>query len=152
MDLSLLASLLDPPILFFVFGLFAVLVGSNLEIPQQITKFLSLYVLMAIGFKGGVALATTGITQVVVFSLLAAAIMALALPWSYALLRLKLKPFDAAAVAATYGSVSAVTFIAAGRVSQPRRRGVRRPHDRRARGDGVARNHHGSGNRQHGAP
>ena len=78
MDLSLFASLLDSPILFFVFGLFAVLVGSNLEIPQQITKFLSLYLLMAIGFKGGVALAATGITQVVVFSLLAAAIMALA--------------------------------------------------------------------------
>jgi hypothetical protein len=106
MDLSLFASLLDPPILFFVFGLFAVLVGSNLEIPQQITKFLSLYLLMAIGFKGGVALAATGITQVVVFSLLAAAIMSLVVPiWSYALLRLKLKPFDAAAVAATYGSV-----------------------------------------------
>lgn len=115
MDLSLFASLLDPPILFFVFGLFAVLVGSNLDIPQQIVKFLSLYLLMAIGFKGGVALAATGITQVVVLSLVAAAIMSLAVPiWSYFLLRLRLKPFDAAAVAATYGSVSAVTFIAAG--------------------------------------
>ena len=115
MDLSLFASLLDPPILFFVFGLCAVLVGSNLDIPQQITKFLSLYLLMAIGFKGGVALAATGITQVVVLSLVAAAIMSLAVPvWSYFLLRFRLKPFDAAAVAATYGSVSAVTFIAAG--------------------------------------
>ena len=50
-------NLLDPAILFFVFGVFVGLVRSNLEIPPAISKFLSLYLLMAIGLKGGFAMA-----------------------------------------------------------------------------------------------
>ena len=55
-------ALLDPAILFFIFGIFAGVVKSNLEIPGQITKFLSLYLLMALGLKGGFALANAGLT------------------------------------------------------------------------------------------
>ncbi|MEH6381469.1 MAG: sodium-dependent bicarbonate transport family permease, partial [Dietzia cercidiphylli] len=62
MDLSILGSLTDPPILFFFLGLFVAAVRSNLEIPAPVTKFLSLYLLMAIGFKGGQALRETGLT------------------------------------------------------------------------------------------
>ena len=49
-------NILDPAILFFIFGVFAGAVKSNLEIPPAITKFLSLYLLMALGLKGGFAL------------------------------------------------------------------------------------------------
>ena len=55
-------SLIDPAILFFVFGVFAGLVKSNLEIPPAISRFLSLYLLMALGLKGGFALAQSGLT------------------------------------------------------------------------------------------
>ena len=62
MDLSLVQNLIDPAILFFFFGLFAAAIRSNLDIPAPIAKFFSLYLLVAIGFKGGVALATSGLT------------------------------------------------------------------------------------------
>ncbi len=63
MDPALLKSLLDPAILFFFFGLFAGAVRSNLEIPPAIAKFFSLYLLMSIGFKGGVSMAKSGFTE-----------------------------------------------------------------------------------------
>jgi uncharacterized protein len=104
----------DPAILFFVFGLCAGLLRSNLEIPQPIARFLSLYLLMALGLKGGFALADSGLSREVVSSLLCALILAAAVPAiGYLLLRRFLNGFDAAAIAATYGSVSAVTFITA---------------------------------------
>lgn len=115
MDIKLFATLLDPAILFFFLGLFAALVRSNLEIPPQIAKFLSLYLLMAIGIKGGVALSESGIQEQMLIGLMIAVFMAFFVPlYTYPLLRLKLDGFNAAAIAATYGSVSAVTFIAAG--------------------------------------
>ena len=105
-------SFLDPAILFFVFGIFAGLVRSNLEIPPQITRFLSLYLLMALGLKGGFALAKSGLTTEVVVSLGSALLLAIMVPaMGYWVLRKFLNGFDAAAIAATYGSVSAVTFI-----------------------------------------
>ena len=105
-------SFLDPAILFFVFGIFAGLVRSNLEIPPQITRFLSLYLLMALGLKGGFALAKSGLTTEVVVSLGSALVLAIIVPaMGYWVLRKFLSGFDAAAIAATYGSVSAVTFI-----------------------------------------
>ena len=107
-------SLLDPAILFFVFGILAGAVRSNLEIPPQISRFLSLYLLMALGLKGGFALAKSGLTQEVAISLGAALLLALVVPaLGYLVLRRFLSGFDAAAIAATYGSVSAVTFITA---------------------------------------
>lgn len=116
MDASLLlGNLLSPPILFFALGVLAVLVRSDLEIPQSIAKFLSLYLLLAIGVHGGHALHESGITPAVLISLGAAIVMAMVVPvYSFFLLRLRLDVHNAAAVAATYGSVSAVTFITAG--------------------------------------
>jgi len=109
-----MSSLLDPAILFFVFGMAAGLVRSNLEIPPAISRFLSLYLLMALGLKGGFALARSGFTTEVVTTLAAALLLAIAVPVvGYLLLRRLLGGFDAAAIAATYGSVSAVTFITA---------------------------------------
>ncbi len=107
-------NLLDPAILFFVFGIVAGGLKSNLEIPPQISRFLSLYLLMALGLKGGFALAKSGFTVDVAVSLGAALALAVVVPMvGYLLLRRVLSRFDAAAVAATYGSVSAVTFITA---------------------------------------
>lgn len=116
MDASLVISnILNPPVLFFFLGMVAVFVKSDLEVPAPFPKFLSLYLLFAIGFKGGVELVKSGITQEVVFTLLAAIIMACLVPiYTFFILRLKLDTYDAAAIAATYGSISAVTFITAG--------------------------------------
>lgn len=115
MDIKLFATLLDPAILFFFLGIFAALVRSNLEIPAPIAKFLSLYLLMAIGIKGGVALSVSGIHTQMLVGLAIALLMAFLVPlYTFPLLRRKLDDFNAAAIAATYGSVSAVTFIAAG--------------------------------------
>ena len=109
-----MTSLLDPTILFFLLGVFAGTLRSNLEIPPQITRFLSLYLLMALGLKGGFALARSGLTNEVVVSLACAVLLALAVPTiGYLMLRRVVATFDAAAIAATYGSVSAVTFITA---------------------------------------
>ncbi|MEN9315396.1 MAG: hypothetical protein RIS35_1789 [Pseudomonadota bacterium] len=107
-------NLFDPAILFFVFGVFAGTLRSNLEIPPAISKFLSLYLLMAIGLKGGFALAQSGFDATVMVSLAAAMLMALIVPaLGYQLLKNRVSRFDAAAVAAAYGSVSAVTFVTA---------------------------------------
>jgi hypothetical protein len=109
-----MTNFLDPAILFFIFGVFAGCVKSNLEIPAQISRFLSLYLLMALGLKGGFALHKSGFTSEIAFSLGLAILLAIVIPLiGYAILRRKLNAFDAAAIAATYGSVSAVTFITA---------------------------------------
>jgi hypothetical protein len=114
MDAKLLSTLLDPAILFFFFGLFAGAVRSNLEIPPAIAKFLSLFLLVAIGFKGGASMAATGFTAAMGAALLGAIILAFVVPaYTFAILRSRLNPYDSAAIAATYGSVSAVTFITA---------------------------------------
>lgn len=114
MDASLFVTLIDPAILLFFFGILAGTLRSNLEIPPAIAKFCSLYLLLVIGFKGGLNLHATGFTAAMGWALLGAFILALAVPaWSFLVLRRRLSPFDAAAVAATYGSVSAVTFITA---------------------------------------
>jgi hypothetical protein len=105
---------LDPAILFFVFGAFAGLIKSNLEIPQPIARFLSLYLLMALGLKGGFALHKSGFTLEIILALGLAVFLAIIIPlMGYWILRKKLNNYDSAAIAATYGSVSAVTFITA---------------------------------------
>ena len=107
-------NLLDPAILFFFLGAFAGTVRSNLEIPPPIAKFLSLYLLMAIGLKGGFALAQSGLSTPVLHSIGAAMLMAIIVPViGYNVLKKWVSPLDAAAIAASYGSISAVTFIAA---------------------------------------
>jgi hypothetical protein len=107
-------NLIDPAILFFVFGVLAGAARSNLEIPPAISKFLSLYLLMALGLKGGFALAKSGFGLSVLLSLGAAMAMAFIVPaLGYACLKSRIARYDAAAVAASYGSVSAVTFVTA---------------------------------------
>ncbi len=107
-------NLLDPAILFFAFGILAGAMRSNLEIPPQIAKFLSLYLLMALGLKGGFALAKSGITPEIALSLGAAILMAFLVPTiGYVFLKNRVARYDAAAIAASYGSVSAVTFVTA---------------------------------------
>ena len=115
MDASLIVSnILNPPILFFFLGTIAVFVKSDLEIPVPIPKLFSLYLLFAIGFKGGVELIKSGITQEVVLTMLAAMLMSCLVPlYTFFILKIKLNEYDSAAIAATYGSISAVTFITA---------------------------------------
>ena len=115
MDLTLLLSnLANPPVLFFFLGILAVLVRSDLEIPQPAPKLLALYLLLAIGFKGGVELHKSGLDGGVIVTLAVGLLMAVAVPlWVFFAMRSRLGVPNAAAVAATYGSVSAVTFIAA---------------------------------------
>ena len=109
-----MSNFLDPAILFFVFGAFAGAVKSNLEIPQPIARFLSLYLLMALGLKGGFALHKSGFTLEIGLALGLAIFLAIIIPLiGYVVLRTKLNNYDAAAISATYGSVSAVTFITA---------------------------------------
>jgi len=107
-------SLTDPAILFFFLGVFIGFVRSNLQIPEQVAKFLSLYLLMALGFKGGQALADTGLGGDAVKVIGSAILLAVLTPLlGFVVLRKKVNAFDAAAIAATYGSVSAVTFATA---------------------------------------
>ncbi len=115
MDSSLiLANILNPPVLFFFLGMIAVFVKSDLEIPIPIPKLFSLYLLFAIGFKGGVELVKSGVTEQVVLTMGAAMLMACLVPlYTFFILKLKLDIYNAAAIAATYGSISAVTFITA---------------------------------------
>jgi uncharacterized protein len=115
MDIHLiLSNFLSPPILFFFLGMLAVLVKSDLEIPQPLPKLFSLYLLFAIGFKGGVELAKSGFSQAVMLTIAASVIMACVVPfYTFFILRIKFDPYNAAAIASTYGSISAVTFITA---------------------------------------
>jgi hypothetical protein len=115
MDVGLLvANLLSPPVLFFFLGALAVAVRSDLEVPQPIPKLLSLYLLLSIGFKGGVELRESGDDGGALTALLAATLMSIVVPlYAFAFLRRRLDVNNAAALAAAYGSVSAVTFITA---------------------------------------
>jgi len=109
------ANLLSPAVLFFGLGLVAALTKSDLKFPEPLYVALTIYLLLAIGFKGGVAIAEAGIGKVWLPALAAMALGALIPLWTYPVLRFggKFSAVDAAAIAAHYGSVSAVTFIAA---------------------------------------
>ena len=115
MNISLiLSNLLNPPILFFFLGMIAVWLRSDLDVPQPLPKFFALYLLLSLGFKGGVELHKSGLNGQIALTLLAAIGMAMLVPlYTFWLLRRRMSTVDAAAVAATYGSVSAVTFITA---------------------------------------
>lgn len=109
-----LTNVLTPPVLFFLLGGVSALVRSPLEIPHAVSRAIALYLLVAIGLKGGVELAASGLSVTAVTTLAAASAMSVVIPLAaYVLLRRCLTTADAIAVAATYGSVSAVTFITA---------------------------------------
>ncbi|MDZ7818912.1 MAG: sodium-dependent bicarbonate transport family permease [Aliarcobacter sp.] len=113
MNLDLIIqNILNPPILFFFLGMLAVFLKSDLSIPQPLPKFFSLYLLIAIGLHGGYELSKSGLTLDVIKALLLAVFMAIIVPiYSFFILKIKLDVHNAIAVAATYGSISAVTFI-----------------------------------------
>ncbi|MEO0144703.1 MAG: sodium-dependent bicarbonate transport family permease [candidate division WOR-3 bacterium] len=110
-----LQNILNPPVLMFLLGLVAVLLKTELEVPQPLPKLFSLYLLIAIGLHGGYELSKSGINFEVFKVLLLAMFMAIVVPiYAFFILRLKLDVYNAVAIAATYGSISAVTFITAG--------------------------------------
>lgn len=110
----LLLNILSPPILFFFVGMAATLLKSDLEVPHPLPRLFSLYLLWAIGFKGGVELAKEGLSAHVVLALVAAVGLSFAgATVSFFLLRRRVGVDDAAGIAACYGSISAVTFITA---------------------------------------
>lgn len=115
--LSLAATnLLSPIILSFALGVAAALARSDLNIPEAVAKGMSIYLLFAIGFKGGVSVADHGIDATLALSLIAGIVLSAILPLiAFALLQVmgNLSRLDAAAVAAHYGSISIVTFVAA---------------------------------------
>ncbi|MFN3876276.1 MAG: sodium-dependent bicarbonate transport family permease [Flavobacteriales bacterium] len=115
MDLTLLfSSLTNPTLLFFALGIVAHLVKSDLEIPPTTIKFISLYLLFAIGFRGGQELAHEHLTVQFMGELLFGMAIASVIPfYTFFLLKRELGVQNAGAIAAAYGSVSAVTFVAA---------------------------------------
>jgi len=115
MDFSLLYdNLTNPALLFFVLGIFAVSVKSDLEIPPNSSRFISLYLLFSIGFKGGQELAHSHLGFDVLWSILFALVLSACIPLlAFPILRIRLNNFDAGATAAAYGSISAVTFVTA---------------------------------------
>ena len=111
-----LGNLLSPIVLFFALGVAAGYVKSDLAFPEAISKGLSLYLMLAIGFKGGVELASNGVSLTVALALILAVALSFAVPFvAYAILRAttRVDTPNAAAIAAHYGSVSVVTFVAA---------------------------------------
>jgi uncharacterized protein len=115
MDFQILFSnLSNPTLLFFLLGIFAILLHSDLEIPESTGKFIALYLLFSIGFKGGQALAHSSLTNEIIFSLFFGVFLAAIIPfYTFFVLKRWLSIYDAGAVAAAYGSVSAVTFVSA---------------------------------------
>lgn len=116
MDLAALQTFTSPVVLFFVLGFLAALAKSDLAIPEALAKGMSLYLMAAIGLKGGVAVAQSGVDITVGLALAAGIAASFVLPLlAYALLKGfgKLDQINAGAVAAHYGSVSVVTFVTA---------------------------------------
>jgi len=110
----LLDNLTNPALLFFVLGIIAVRLKSDLEIPQNSSKFISLYLLFSIGFKGGQELAHSHFTMEIVWAVLFGVGVACIIPfYTFFILKRKLNAEDSGAIAAAYGSVSAVTFVTA---------------------------------------
>lgn len=110
----LIANLTNPTLLFFVLGIIAAIVRSDLQIPRTSSRFIALYLLFAIGFKGGQELVHETFSAEIVWSILFGLLLSAAVPlYTFFILRKKLDVSNAGAVAAAYGSVSAVTFVAA---------------------------------------
>lgn len=108
----LFENLTNPALLFFALGILAVYLKSDLEIPQNSSKFISLYLLFAIGFKGGQELSHEPLTAEIGWSMLFGIAISMVIPiYTFFILKRKLNIYDAGAIAATYGSVSAVTFV-----------------------------------------
>lgn len=115
MDIHLLIdNLTNPALLFFILGLVAVRIKSDLNIPESSSKFISLYLLFSIGFKGGQELSHSEFSLEILYAVIAGLVLALIVPiYSFFILKKRLTIENAGAIAAAYGSVSAVTFLTA---------------------------------------
>ena len=110
----LIENLTNPALLFFILGVVSVYLKSDLEIPANSSKFISLYLLFAIGFKGGQELSHEGFTMEIGWSMLFGITIYTIIPiYTFFLLKKRVNVFNAGAIAAAYGSVSAVTFVTA---------------------------------------
>ena len=110
----LVSNLTNPTLLFFVLGIVAALLKSDLEIPSTSIRFISLYLLFSIGFKGGQELEHSEANAEIWYSVLFGAAIAMLIPvYSFYILKNKVGISNAGAIAASYGSVSAVTFVSA---------------------------------------
>lgn len=110
----ILDNLTNPALLFFILGIIAVRLKSDLEIPANSSKFISLYLLFSIGFKGGQELAHSEVDLVIIWAVLFGILIASLIPiYSFFIIRKKVGVENAGAIAAAYGSVSAVTFVTA---------------------------------------
>jgi len=108
----ILQNMLNPPVLFFFLGMLAVFLKSELTIPQPLPKLFSLYLLIAIGLHGGYELSQSGFNLYIFEALLIAVFMSMIVPvYSFFILRTKIDVYNSIAIAATFGSISAVTFI-----------------------------------------
>jgi hypothetical protein len=115
MNFSLLIeNLTNPALLFFLLGIIAVRLNSDLEIPPNSSKFISLYLLFSIGFKGGQELAHSEFSLEIIWAILFGLLVSVLIPfYTFFILKRKLSTENAGAIAAAYGSISAVTFVTA---------------------------------------
>ena len=115
MNLTLLVeNLTNPALLFFLLGILAVRLKSDLEIPPSSSKFISLYLLFSIGFKGGQELAHSVFSPEIIWAILFGIVVSVLIPfYTFFILKRKLSTENAGAIAASYGSISAVTFVTA---------------------------------------
>lgn len=112
--MDILTTILNPGVLFFILGFVAILLRSNLSIPESVVKFVSIYLMLSIGFKGGISLHESSLFGDGIIVLLVIIGMSALVPiYSYFLLKQKLGVADAAAIGATYGSNSTLTYITA---------------------------------------
>ena len=116
MDLHLLLdNLTNPALLFFLLGILAVQLKSDLRIPQNSSKFISIYLLFSIGFKGGQELSHSTFNHEIMGAVLLGSLSAFLIPiYTFFILKRNFSVYDSGAIAASYGSVSAVTFVTAG--------------------------------------
>jgi hypothetical protein len=115
MDIHLITdNLTNPALLFFILGVLAVQLKSDLEIPPNSSKFISLYLLFSIGFKGGQELAHSQFSIEIIWLILFGVLIAALIPvYTFFILKRKMSVENSGAIAAAYGSVSAVTFVTA---------------------------------------
>ena len=115
MDFQILINnLSNPSLLFFILGILAVKLKSDLEIPGTSAKFIALYLMLSIGFKGGQELSHSEFDLEIVYALAFGLILSAAVPfYTFFLLKKRLGVANASAISAAYGSISAVTFVAA---------------------------------------
>jgi len=111
---TLFENITNPALLFFLLGIIAVQIKSDLKIPENSSKFISIYLLLSIGFRGGQELSHSGMNFEIIASMALGVFLAILIPLtSFFILKKKLSIDNAGAIAASYGSVSAVTFVTA---------------------------------------